>query len=403
MGRLLENHSMSILQQHQLPVIPFEVTSSPEETRQMGTKLSFPVVVKALVPLGGRGKGGVVKFCKSLEEAVSATDELIGQTFKHFPINQVLISPTVDIKTEWFLSITYDNNEQKPIILFTTEGGVDVETILHESPDKLTTQLVDIELGLRMFEARELCERAGVPNHLLNKASFVITQAYQAFVANDARMVEINPIVVTTDNEVLLPTGVIVVDDRAEYRHPELSNLPGQVANNGWRPLTEIELKMKEINAANPEVGDIRFNEFDGDIALMVTGGGGGSIAFDTLLNEGVHPATTFDITNGEIEDKVCEATKLILSKPGLKGLLAGANFSNFFPVDHKVKGIVRALKELNVDGHSFPVVMRFCGPKQEEARQLAETVPGIEFYDESVSIEQAARRICELVKQGVK
>lgn len=403
MGRLLENHSMNVLSQYSLPVTPYIVASTGQKTLELCSEMSFPVVVKALVPLGGRGKGGVVKFCHTLEEAAEATDELVGKEFKNFPIDQVLISSAVDIKTEWFLSITYDNNEQSPLILFTAEGGVDVETILHDAPEKLKSKIVNVQLGLRQFEARELCEEAGVPKPLLNKAAALISKAYKAFIASDARMVEINPIIVTFANELLIPTGVVLVDDRAEYRHLEFNNLSGQIENNGWRPLTDMELEMKEIDASDPSVGHIRFNEFDGDIALMVTGGGAGTIAFDTLLDLGLSPATTFDITNGKIEHKMCAATKLILSKSGLKGLLAGANFANFAPVDNKVRGIVQALKELNMDGHKIPIVMRFCGPNQEEARRLAESIPGVEFYDEKTSIEQAARRISELVERGEK
>jgi succinyl-CoA synthetase beta subunit len=213
---------------------------------------------------------------------------------------------------------------------------------LRESPEKLASKVVDVQLGMREFEARELLEEAGVPKKLLNKGAALISRLYKAFVESDARMIEINPIIVTTDSQLLIPTGVVVVDDNALFRHSEFHGLPGQTENNGWRPLTTMELRMKEIDASDPSVGHIRFNEFDGDIALMVTGGGAGTIAFDTLLNLGASPATTFDITNGKIEHKVCEATKLILSNPGLKGLLAGANFANFAPVDNKVRGIVR-------------------------------------------------------------
>jgi succinyl-CoA synthetase beta subunit len=399
MTRLLENHSMDVLSRFGLQVVPYVVSASGEESRNRCAGLKFPVVVKALVPLGGRGKGGVVKFCHTLEESVQATDELVGKVFKHFPIDQVLISSVVNIATEWFLSITYDNDQKCPVVLFTTEGGVDVETILRDSPEKLITRLVDVQLGLRQFEARELCEEADVPKELLNQAAALISNVYKAFVDSDSRMIEINPIIVTNEDKLLIPTGVIVVDERADFRHPEFHNLPGQVDNNGWRPLTKMELQMKEIDESDSSVGHIRFNEFTGDIALMVTGGGAGSIAFDTLLNLEVMPATTFDITNGNIEHKMCAATKLILSKPGLKGLLAGANFANFAPVDNKVRGIVQALKELNIDARKFPIVMRFCGPNQDIAQAHAESIPGVEFYDDNTSIEQAARRIVELIQ----
>ena len=153
---------------------------------------------------------------------------------------------------------------------------------------------------------------------------------------------------------------------------------------------------MREIDRTDPGSA-IRFNEFeDGDIAFMVTGGGAGLLAFDAILRFGGKPATTFDITPGRVEEKMYLATVAILSRPGLKGLIAGGNISNFIPIDVKVRGVIRALKELRVDPATFPVVFRFDGPANETAKSLAAELPGIDYLDGRSSIEDAVRRIVE-------
>jgi succinyl-CoA synthetase beta subunit/citryl-CoA synthetase large subunit len=165
---------------------------------------------------------------------------------------------------------------------------------------------------------------------------------------------------------------------------------------NGWRPFTPMERRMREIDRTDPGSA-IRFNEFeDGDVAFMVTGGGAGLLAFDAILRAGGKPATTFDITPGRVEEKMYLATRAILSRPGLKGLIAGGNISNFIPIDVKVRGVMRALKELGVDPATFPVVFRFDGPANETAKALAAELPGIEYLDGATSIEDAVRRIVE-------
>jgi succinyl-CoA synthetase beta subunit len=401
MARLLEHHSMQLLQEAGAPMVPFGVASIPAQMTDLAQSMGLPLIVKALVPVGGRGKGGVVRFVSTVEEGAEAAKELLGQTFKNYRIEALLVSPVIEIAQEWFLSITFNETAHSPVVLFSTRGGVDIETIAHENPEYLITRTIDITLGLEEYAAREICAEAGLSGNVLLKAADFMVKAYKVFRQYDARMVEVNPIVLTKDGQVLAPTGVLNIDDRATGRHPEMEQMLSAVDSNGWRPFTEFEKQMQAVDALDPNVGHIRFNEFpDGDLALMVTGGGAGAIAFDTLVALGALPATTFDITMGQIEEKMCEATKLVLSRRGLKGLLAGANFANFSPVDIKVRGVVRALKELGIDGRKFPVVLRFCGPNQDLAASLVGELSGVEYLDERTTIEDAARRMVERIRE---
>jgi succinyl-CoA synthetase beta subunit len=192
-----------------------------------------------------------------------------------------------------------------------------------------------------------------------------------------------------------------MLDDQAAFRHPQWEQGAQQDRSNGWRPLTRLEESMREVDAIDAG-SSIRFNEFpEGRIACMMTGGGSGLVTFDQFRRLGETPATTFDITPGRVEEKMYLATKLILSRPGLAGLLAGGNITNFIPIDVKVRGVVRALEELGVDARRFPVVFRYAGPGVEVARELASAVPGLEFYDEHLSLEGAVERIVARVREG--
>lgn len=210
---------------------------------------------------------------------------------------------------------------------------------------------------------------------------------------------EVNPLAVDGEGQVVAPSAVVTVDEQAAFRHPEWASLLDEAASNGWRPLTPLERRLREIDATDAG-SSMRFNEFpEGRIACMMTGGGSGLLVFDHFRRLGETPATTFDITPGRVEEKMYLATKAILARPGLAGLVAGGNITNFIPIDVKVRGVVRALRELGVDGRRFPVVFRYAGPGVEAARALAAEVPGVDFYDEALSLDQAVERVVARVR----
>lgn len=227
----------------------------------------------------------------------------------------------------------------------------------------------------------------------------VLMGLYRVFRQFDAQTVEVNPLALTDEDRIVAPSAVVVIDDQALFRHPELDGIADPERTNGWRPLTDLERQIRDIDKTDASSA-IRFNEFEeGDIAFMITGGGSGFLALDLIQRLGGKPATTFDITPGRVEEKMYLATKAILSRPGLKGMIAGGNITNFIPIDVKVRGVVRALKDLKVDPRKFPVVFRYAGPGVEAAKKMASELPGIEFYDAATSLEDAVRRIVELTR----
>lgn len=396
MARLLEHHALNFLRESGMPVPAFRVAETAQAARNAACELGFPAVLKALIPVGGRGKAGAIRVARAADEALAFARELLGQIVLNFPVRELLVSEAVTAEKEFFASITFDSVSRKPIVFFSSLGGVDVEAILAEAPERLIQREIDITLGLEPFQAREIAESAGLKGKELTSLASILPCLYRVFRRFDCQTVEINPLGVTDGGQLLPLSAVMVIDDQALFRHPELKGIAEPDLTNGWRPLTALEKRMREIDRTDSSSA-IRFNELDGDIALMVTGGGAGLLAYDAILRHGGRPATTFDITPGRVEEKMYLATKAILNKPGLKGMIAGGNITNFIPIDIKVRGVMRALKELNVNPRKFPIVFRFAGPGVEVARDLAAELPGIEFYDEATSLEEAARRIVEL------
>jgi succinyl-CoA synthetase beta subunit len=396
MSRLLEHHALDLLGRSGIAVPSFRVVATPGEAAEAAHAIGGVSILKALIPAGGRGRAGAIRRAESPEEAGALASELLGRTVLHFPVERLLVSEPVEIERELFVAITFDSMTRMPVVLFSARGGIGVEQILERHPDELIQRPVAISQGLAPFAAREIAEAAGLRGRTLVEVGGALAALYRLFCEVDAQTVEVNPLAITPNGRVIAPSGVIVLDDQASVRHPELAGMADPELTNGWRPFTPLERRMREIDRTDPGSA-IRFNELEhGDIAFMVTGGGAGLLAFDAMLRLGGRPATTFDITPGRVEEKMYLATKAILSKPGLRGLIAGGNISNFIPIDVKVRGVMRALKELRIDPATFPVVFRFDGPASDTAKALAAELPGIEYLDGATSIEEAVRRIVE-------
>jgi succinyl-CoA synthetase beta subunit len=398
-ARLLEDHSLGLLEAAGVPVAPYRAVGAPSEAEAAARALGGPVVVKALVPAGGRQKAGGVVRVESPAVAAAAAEKLLGGMLGHFPVTRVLVQACVDIREEYFCAFTFDSATRGPAVLFSAEGGVDIEDLVRDRPGALVTWPVEPASELAAFVGREIAEAAGLGGQRLVDVAETLARLYRVFRDNDAFLVEVNPLAVDESGRVVAPSAVVVVDEQADFRHPEWTGLVDPAGSNGWRPLTALERAVRDIDATDPGSA-IRFNEFEeGSIACMMTGGGSGLVTFDHLRRLGETPATTFDITPGRVEEKMYLATKAILSRPGLRGLVAGGNISNFIPIDVKVRGVVRALTELGVDARRFPVVFRYAGPGVESAREIAAQVPGLEFLDERASLEEAVERIVARIR----
>lgn len=375
------------------------VARSPEEAAEKAAELGFPVVLKALVPVGKRGKAGAVKFAQNAQEAFELTRELLAMTVRHFPVEKVLIEEKIAIAQEWYLAITIDKKAQTPLIIASLKGGVDVEELSQSAPEQIMTKSIDPILGFAEFQAKELWSELGLTGKPLTLATQALTCLVKIFLAKDATLLEINPLVLTENGDVAAAASVMSVDDSAMYRHPELAAMVQLGSERTWRPLTDLEKRMVEVNELDPYRGTARYTEMDGgEIGFLCGGGGGSLLSFDALVSFGGRPANYSEVGGNPPERKVLGITKGILAKPGVKGLFVAHNITNNTQVDVLAQGVVQALKEMGKDPKIFPVVVREAGVNDEAAREIF-TKTGVEYYGDNATITEAAQRMVERIK----
>jgi len=401
LGRLLEHHSKQLIKQLGLAVPAGEAVATPEEAGAAAERLGGPVVVKALVPVGKRGKAGAVKFAGSPAEARAAAASLLGTTVRNFPVEQVLVEKRLDIQEEWYLSITWDKARKMPAVIAGTRGGVDVEEINRAEPGRLLVRHVDPFYGLAAYQAKEIWADLGVGGKLLVAATGLLVKLYGLFDQSDAYLLEINPLAVTAGDTLAVAAAVMSVDDSAMYRHPELAGMVQLGSERAWRPLTGLEKRMVEVNETDPYRGTARYTEMPGgDIGFMCGGGGGSLLCFDALVTNGGRPANYSEVGGNPPEEKVYGLTKGILSKPGVKGLFVAHNITNNTQVDVLARGIVRALRDMNINPETFPVVVREAGVNDAAAREIF-TAAGVEYYGDEITMTEAAARMVRRMEEA--
>jgi len=400
MARLLENLSKELLKEAGVSVPRFAVAKTPREAERLFDEFEGEVVLKALVPVGKRGKAGAVKFAATAREAREKTAQLLGMTVRSYPVGEVLVEEKIDIARELYLSITIDNTRGQPAVIAGIEGGIDVEEIKRKYPEKLKTYRVDPIRGLENYQAREIWAELGARGKEIQSLGSLTFRLYKLFDRFDAYLLEINPLVITGSGEVMAAAAVMAVDDSALYRHPRLAGKVQMGAERAWRPLTELEKRMVAVNEADPYRGTARYTEMDGgDIGFMCGGGGGSLLLFDALVRAGGSPANYSEFGGNPSAEKVCGLTKGILSKPGVKGLFVAQNITNNTQVDLVAIGVTRALKEMNVDTRKFPVVVREAGVNEAKARKIFAEA-GVEYYGDEITMTRAARRMVEKMRE---
>ncbi|MEH7439956.1 ATP-grasp domain-containing protein [Neobacillus drentensis] len=397
MGRMLEDASKTILKQNGVPAPNHWVISSSDQITEQ--YLENPCVLKALVPVGKRGKAGAIQFAETIEEAKAKADQLLEMTVKDFPVEKILVEEKIDIDEEWYVSISIDRQKQLPVIIATTVGGVEVEDLVKEAPNKVVIHHMDPFLPLYPFQAKEIWSKLGVMGKPLVKATAVLCKLYNIFTKYDCYILEINPLVLTKDDNIVAAASVMGIDDSALYRQQELTGKVESGSERSWRPLTLLEKEMVKVNDSDYR-GTARYTEMEGgNIGFMCGGGGGSLLSFDALTRLGVEPANYTETGGNPSEEKVYRLTKGILSKEGVEGLFVSQNITNNTQIDVMAQGIVRALKELEIDLTSFPIVVRQAGVNDEEGKRIF-VEAGITYFGEERTIEEAAAEMVKKMKE---
>jgi succinyl-CoA synthetase beta subunit len=351
--KLQEYRSKEILARHGVPLLAGETARTPEEARGAAQRIGGPVVVKAQVLVGGRGKAGGVKLAATPEEAEARAREIIGLDIKGTTVKTVLVAPASDIAHEYYLGLILDRASKAVTVIASAEGGVEIEETAKTNPEAILRLSLHPLLGLQDHESRRIGFFLGIPAELRKVFGNIMRGLYEAFVASDADLAEINPLVVTGDGQLLALDAKIVLDDSALPRHPDLEAM---------RDLNEEE--PSEIAAR--EAG-ISFIKLDGSIGCMVNGAGLAMTTMDLVKLAGGEPANFLDIGGGAKADKVTAAFRIILDDPNVKAILINI-FGGITRGDEVARGIVEARSRLT---REVPMVVRIVGTNAEEAKPI--------------------------------
>jgi succinyl-CoA synthetase beta subunit len=395
-----EYQAKELLAKFGVPVPAGFAAMSVEEAVEAAGKLPGPLwVVKAQIHAGGRGKGkfkelgpdakGGVRLARSIDEVRENAAEMLGKTLVTVQtgphgkqVQRLYITDGVDIEKEYYLALLVDRESGRIAIVASTEGGMDIEAVAHDTPDKIQTFTIDPVTGLMPHHGRAVAAALGLSGDLAKQASKVLAKLYDAFVGTDASQIEINPLAVTAGDVVLVLDAKVGFDNNAEFRHPELEQL---------RDLTEEE--PMEIEASKY---DLAYIKLDGNIGCMVNGAGLAMATMDIIKLEGGEPANFLDVGGGASREKVTAAFKIILSDPAVKGILVNI-FGGIMRCDIIAEGIVAAAREVQL---SDPLVVRLEGTNVQQGKDiLAKSgLPIIAAND----LGDAARKIVAEVKHAV-
>lgn len=375
--RLYEFEGLKLFREAQIPTPDTTVVSSTDEIED----IKPPSMVKAQLLSGGRGKAGLVKPCKDIDEVKKATKELIGKEVGGERIEKVLVEPYfVDKAAEYFLSITYDTASRSPTVLVSKKGGVEIEELAKDK-EAVKSLVIDPIQGLQPWQARQILSEAGFSGIHFLSLTKILLGMWEVFTRYDARLVEINPLIETEDEEFFAADAKIILDDEADFRHSNLDFPPRDVL--GRKP-TQSELEAKEIDA-NDHRGSAgsTYIELDGDIAVIAAGGGGSLVNMDALIALGGKPANYTEHSGNPPREKLEKLSKIVLSKKGLAGVWFVGATANFTDIYETLAGFVEALRQIKPKP-KYPIVVRRGGPRYEEAFKMLEEVKkkgGFDFH----------------------
>jgi succinyl-CoA synthetase beta subunit len=348
-----EYQAAELLAKHGVPVNPGKVATTPDEAEQIAREYGGTVVVKAQVHTGGRGKAGGVKVVKSPEDARAAAEAILGMDIKGHTVNKVLVAKGADIAKEFYISAVMNRPARKIMIMASAEGGVEIEQVAAETPEKIVQRDADPLVGLHDFQAKEIAFGLGIEPAMVNGFAKIVHQVYETFMEEDATLVEINPLIITGDGQWQAIDSKMSFDDNALYRQPDIEALRDMAEENE----TEIEAKNSGIS----------FVKLDGNIGCIVNGAGLSMATLDAVQLAGGEPANFLDVGGGANEDQVTTAFNLVLADPNVKAILINI-FGGITRGDVVARGIVAALGNVEVN---VPLVVRLSGTNAEEGKAL--------------------------------
>jgi succinyl-CoA synthetase beta subunit len=350
---LHEYQSKRIFAQYGIPIPKGEVATTPQEVRAIAERLGGRVVVKSQVLVGGRGKAGGIKVAKDAADAEALAEKILGMDIKGLTVQKVLVDEAAQIDTEIYLGAVLDRARRRVVLMASSEGGIDIEQVAAQTPEKIITVAVHPFLGLRDYQARQIADGIGLPRQHHDAFIKIAHALYRVYTEADASLAEINPLVITGDGRLVALDGKISLDDSALFRHPDLAEL---------RDPEEEDKSEREAR----EHG-LNYIQLDGEIGCLVNGAGLAMATMDIVKYYGGDPANFLDVGGGASADKVAAALRVILSDPRVKAVLINI-FGGITRCDDVARGVLEAKNTVNVQ---VPFVVRLVGTNEEEGRRI--------------------------------
>jgi succinyl-CoA synthetase beta subunit len=381
---LLEYQGKQLFARHDIPVPNGRPATTLDEALDAADAIGYPCVVKAQVQIGGRGKLGGIKVAKNKDEAREHAGNILGMDIRGLTVHELWIEEASEIETEWYASIVFDRAAKAPLVMLSTKGGMDIEAVAEEDPDAIATLHVDPLLGFQDFHGRRLAFDAGIPEDLIRPTGAMLAKLYETFAAEDAMLLEVNPLIVTPERKLRALDAKVTLDDNALYRHPENATLRNPSAED----LQEQMAKERGLT----------YVKLDGDIGILGNGAGLVMSTLDVVAQVGGSPANFLDAGGGSKADAIVSAVEVILSDEKVKAVLFNI-FGGITRCDEVANGLIEAFAQVKPE---VPFVVRLDGTNDEEGRRLlAEAdLPGLHVESTMLG---AAERVVELAKSGAE
>jgi succinyl-CoA synthetase beta subunit len=369
---LLEYQGKQLFAKYGIPVPEGKRVVTPQEARQAAEELGPPVVVKAQVQIGGRGKAGGIKVAKDADEAEAHAKSILGMDIRGLTVHEVWVERASDIAVEYYAAVVFDRGAKQPLVMLSSEGGMEIEQINEEHPEAIARLHVDPLVGFLPFHGRRLAYESGIDADVVRPVGSMLAKLYEAFVRLDEMLVEVNPLIVTSDREVVALDAKVSVDDNALGRQPEVANLRDQSAEDPQEQMAK-------------ERG-ITYVKLGGDIGILGNGAGLVMSTLDVVSQAGGEPANFLDVGGGAKAEGIVEALEVLLSDKKVKAVLFNI-FGGITRGDEVANGILQALDRIEVN---VPIVVRLDGTNDVEGRRILAEADAPQLHPAKTMLEAA-------------
>jgi succinyl-CoA synthetase beta subunit len=398
--RFFEFEAREVIKRAGIPVTDYGFTTDPAEAGEIARRIGGPTVIKSQVLSGGRMKAGGVKFADTPEEAEGhARDILALEINGHMP-RGVLVDPKAQVEQEYYAGVVWDGIRKQPVMIFSPVGGIDIEQVAEEQPDKVGRRHFSTILPFADFQAKEVIASTGVTGSALNRLVPIMSKLAKLFMDNDMILTEINPLGRLADGSFVALDAHMDIENEARGRHKRLlADLGvGEEETRQAREATPFELAGEQVDAQDHRGVAGNVTEFDGNLGLVIGAGGGSLTLFDAVRAHGGKPANYCEIGGNPSVSKACGLAKLVLRKPGVDKIAVMMSIVSNTRVDIVARGVIKACLELGEDPAEKIAIFRIPGAWEEEGFKILERY-GVDYADRSVSLNEAARRAVEKIQ----